>query len=220
MKKIVLLFVTVLFYSSTSWSQDNKTDEIQTIFGDDISFGGYGAYVMKMSPVNNKLGLFVGGKGGCIINHQLTIGGGGYGLTTNSKFSVMKKGFLGNDSMISFNTKMGYGGLMFEYTLLSNNAIHLSFPVMLAGGDASVNYRDNYDYQNNTYGDYYYDKTFEQSSFFVFEPGVDAEFNILKFFRIGLGASYRYIVGSDMIYLSDKDLSDMSFNLTFKFGYF
>jgi len=36
--------------------------------------------------------------------------------------------------------------------------------------------------------------------YFVFEPGVDVEFNITKFFRIALGASYRLTDGINLTY--------------------
>jgi len=69
--------------------------------------------------------------------------------------------------------------------------------------------------------------------FFLVEPGVDLEFNVVKFFRIGVGASYRFTNGVSLRYKQldanfdeivteiDKDaLDSFSFNLCFKFGWF
>jgi len=50
-----------------------------------------------------------------------------------------------------------------------------------------------YNYQNTNY---YYDS----DAFLVFEPGVDVEFNIVKFFRIAIGASYRLTNGINLRY--------------------
>ncbi len=74
------------------------------------------------------------------------------------------------------------------------------FPVLVgAGGVASI--VDRYYY---SWDDEYYYETLDSEAYFVFEPGVEVEFNMVKFFRIGLGASYR--ITSDV--KLRKELSD------------
>jgi hypothetical protein len=62
------------------------------------------------------------------------------------------------------------------------------------------------------------------------EPGVTADINVAKFFRIGAGISYRYIPNLDLSYknasgnkteiISPNALNGVNINLAFKFGKF
>lgn len=196
-------------------SDKDKDKQMETLFNNKYSFGGYGAPEIKFTTVNEKYGLMVGGHGGFILNHSLIFGGGGYGLTTNSRF---------NDDTL--NILMGYGGLRMEYVCCSHKLVHFSIPVLIGGGGAGVaketkdikvevNYSDDEDVIDEDNW-----STIESSGFFVVEPGLNLEFNIIKYFRITMGASYRYVAGTDLYYISDSDLSDVSFNLGFKFGVF
>jgi hypothetical protein len=55
---------------------------------------------------------------------------------------------------------------------------------------------------------------------FVIEPGIDAEINIHKNFRIGLGVYYRIVSGVDYADLTNTDLNGISGQITLKFGAF
>lgn len=166
-----------------------------------VSHGGFGGPVVKISSINNGLGVFVGGRGGWIINfhpdHAFVFGGGGYGLSTDIEI---------DDVMLSGEPvylKLGYGGLELEYVNRTRNLVHFSVYTLIGGGGANYNEED----QN---GD----------TFFVIEPGVNALFNVTDFFRIGGGVSYRLISGVNLDGVSDTDLSGASVVLTFKFGSF
>jgi hypothetical protein len=60
----------------------------------------------------------------------------------------------------------------------------------------------------------------ETTAFFVVEPGLEVEVNITRFFKIGIGASYRLVRESDLSTVSDNDLSGFSGGLSLKFGKF
>jgi hypothetical protein len=213
MKKIKLTILAI-FLGLASFAQEGG-DEIQTLFGDDLSLGGFGGPVLKVTPVNGDLGLMIGGGGGLLINHQIVIGGAGYGLVTPSKFQGedYRRGI---DTTLSLTT--GYGGLYLEYILMSDKPVHVSIPVLIGGGDATVKSLEK-DYTTDFWNDYD-SRLIEESSFFVIEPGLNLELNMLKFFRMDFGVSYRFVTGSDMINVSDNDLTNLSFNLGFRFGYF
>jgi hypothetical protein len=100
----------------------------------------------------------------------------------------------------------GYGGFFMEYILASRKIVHLSFNALIGGG--GVQLRDAYDYWE-----------FEDD-FFVFEPGAELELNFSPNFRIGVGGSYRYVAGADLVGLDSRDLSGPSVNLNFKFGHY
>ncbi len=217
MKKIILIGLLIWMATTNATAQD---DEINTLFGDSIKYGFYMGPVLKVSPVNDVFGVWIGGKGGIMIDHKLMIGGAGYGLTTYSRFDKTYPDYTNNDSLQTFNIATGYGGMLFEYTVMSYKAIHLSIPVLIGGGGAAVNYRYDYDHNNLNGVVHGFNRTYEHSSYFIVEPGVDIEFNILKHFRIDLGASYRLATGSNLNLVNDKQLSGYSMNMGLKFGFF
>jgi len=195
----VLLFVTVL--------KAQNDDEIQTLLGNDLKYGAYGSFDMRFSNFNNKAGLLLGGKGGIILNHQLVIGGGGYGLTNRTHITLSDG--MGNDSTGRLN--FGYGGVLLEYIAFHAKAVHFSVPLLIGSGSAKI-----YSYDFN----FFDNSLIEASTFMVLEPGIDIELNLLSFMRFGIGASYRYIAGTYMENLNDGQLSGLSINASFKFGYF
>jgi hypothetical protein len=201
-----------------AYTQEDDT-EFQTIFGSDFSSGGYGAPELKLGKVNNEMSLLLGGKGGWIIGHKFVLGGGGYGLTTNNTFNYTEN-IEGIDSTRNLKIDMGYGGILLEYIAMPKKAVHLAFPVLIGAGGAALSVKT-YDKVNNVNPEDWtvYDLV-ESSAFFVVEPGVNIELNMVKFFRLNLGASYRYISGIDLQRLDKNALSDFSFNLGLKFGKF
>lgn len=194
-------FLLFLFLSvSILYSQES------TLVGDNIENGGFGGPVIKFTKVNNEFGVFVGARGGWIMNHKFVIGLGGYGLVNNIKVA---------DLLTKNRLIIGYGGLELEYIINSNDVFHLSIQALLGGG--SVTYTKvidddwNWDWEHTAV-------PFE--TFFIAEPGVNLMLNVTSFFRIGLGASYRIVSDIDYKFLSNKDIDGLSGVLTFKFGSF
>ncbi len=213
MKKIFTIILLALIVQVGFAQEDKieKNDDMKTIFTkENLKFtGGYLAPEIKVGDVHEDISVFVGGKMGFTFNNKFSIGLAGYGLVNNSNFIIPTT----TPELVSVD--MGYGGLSMEYTLFSNKKIHFTIPVVLGVGNISI-YEDNED-------DFYFDRYFdeiESSSAFVVEPGVNMEINLFKFFRVDIGASYRLVSGTDLVYLQDDDLSDLTFNATFKFGFF
>jgi hypothetical protein len=55
---------------------------------------------------------------------------------------------------------------------------------------------------------------------FIVTPIIEAEMNITRFFRIGLGGSYRIAAFADNSIISSSEMSGPGVNLAFKFGWF
>ncbi len=175
----------------------------ETLINGEIQSGGFGGPVVKIGPMNGTTGVFVGGWGGWIINHTFSIGGAGYGLVNNIKISDPSG--TGRTTYLNF----GYGGLDLEYIGNSMNLIHYTLGVLIGGG--GISYRDSI-YQN------YSEKN--TNAVFVLEPSANIEMNVTKFFRIDIGASYRWVNDVQFDGLKDKDMSGLSGMLTLKFGTF
>jgi len=167
-----------------------------------IEHGGYGGPSLKVGPLMEKAGIFIGGYGGWYINHTLLIGGGWYSLTNEVKAPV--SGPKGE----TLYFEMDYGGLVFEYVNKSHRLVHLTFSTLIGGGGIEYDGRKEESDQ------------YDEDSFFIVEPGVCVELNVTAHFRVGLGLSYRYINGVNLPGVTDKDLTGAVANLNLKFGAF
>ena len=174
----------------------------ETLISGKIESGGFGGPVVKFTQVTDEFGVLVGGRGGWIINHTFVIGGGGYGLANEIKAKQ-----IGPDTLLYLS--LGYGGLELEYVHASNKLIHSSIQVLIGAGGVNYTERDNHSERGR-----------EGDTFFVVEPGVNLILNVAKSFRVGVGASYRFISGVNFNGLSNGDLSGPAATLTFKFGKF
>ena len=117
--------------------------------------------------------------------------------------------YWGNKPYINF----GYGGLELEYIIQSDRLIHSSVCMLIGAGGVSYRHEllddDSWDEWNSP-----------SDAFFVFEPSANVELNIISFFRINAGVSYRFISGANLDDLKNNDLAGPSATLTLKFGKF
>jgi hypothetical protein len=185
--------------------------EIQTLFKDSQKPTGYGALTNKFTMIGGQYANMVGAYGGVYLNHRFLLGFGGAALTNNlpvpAQFSV--------DPTRSLSYEYGQFGLVTEYVVASNKAVHVAFN-MFAGPGFTVQY-ERYGYRDfNMQGSGVKDENW----FMVAEPGVELEINLFKWMRFSPGVSYRAAFGSHAAGLTDSDLSNISYNATLKFGKF
>ncbi len=213
MKKAILILGVLFITSGSIFAQaddgvQEENKEIKTLLGDNITHGGYGAIMVNYSVIDNKDAILVGGKGAWIINHVLGIGLGGYGFANDLRF----------DNIIEskdYTLAGGYGGLLIEPIILPHSPVHVAIPILIgAGGVALV---DNYYYSYDKHNDYY---AAASDAFFVIEPGVELEFNMVKFMRVAIAVSYRYTQGLQLPGLDGDILNSFSGGLALKFGKF
>lgn len=209
MKKFILLLLmvwAVLF----AYAQDEKTNEIQTLFSNQKSLGFYGAFSLGYSQINGKDGLVSGGRGALIFNHATAIGLAGYGFVNNME------GYKWNEeNMLRYSLAGGYGGIFIEPIVGGLKPVHVAFPVLFGlGGIAQV----------RNYGpgswEFPYLDTPESDLFFIVEPAVELEFNLARFFRTAATLSYRFTSDIELFEVDENVLQGFHFGLTFKFGKF
>jgi hypothetical protein len=182
MKKLIAIFSALFLVATLGLAQEQPDQNIKTIFGGPNvqSIGGYGALSFGYTKVDNQDALLMGGRGAVVINHGFALGLGGQGFITQPVHDP----FLMDD----YEYAGGYGGLYIEPIVGWRNPVHLSFPILIgAGGIGYVRHWGEYE-------DDYYSSNYDEDSyaFFVIEPSVELEFNVVKFMRLALTASYRY----------------------------
>ncbi|MFH1194701.1 MAG: hypothetical protein V1720_03245 [bacterium] len=198
MKKMIVLLLLILV-SSISAQEETLLAEGEVVHG------GFGGPVVKFTQIYDNFGLLVGGRGGWIINHGFSIGGGGYGLVNEINGNEMMNG---KKMLLQF----GYGGFEMEYIADWDKLVHFSITCLLGAG--GVSHRNDWDDPFEGGPDH------KQDAFFILEPSANIELNIVSFFRLNLGAGYRFISGVNENDLKNADFSGPSINLTFKFGKF
>jgi hypothetical protein len=209
MKKILLTTLTALALIGPVLAQD-ENDEMKTIFGKDKSQGGYFALYGGYSEINGIEGVTVGSRAAWVAGHSFAIG-------------VVGNGFMNNFTPIGLeqsNLAGGYGGILLEPILFPRFPVHLAFPVVLgAGGIAyTVSSKDSYNSDWTSYVE-------DMDVFLIAEPGAELEFNITRFFRLALGASYRitspvHLETTAIDNVREDALNGISIGLSLKFGKF
>lgn len=212
------LYILFLAISLITFSQkyvdtnDPKNDEVKSLLSKGNDLNAFGAVDLKVGSFVGERALLAGAYGGFIINRRYLFGVAGYGLVTNVEF----EGNAPNDTAPrKLNLHGGYGGVLIGSTILHKELIHISIPIVLGVGSFEVVDKD---YFGSNVADSEF--TIENSIFFVVEPGIQLEFNITKYFRIGAGITYRYISGTELINVRDEDVTGTSGILSFRFGRF
>lgn len=213
MKRLQTSFFIALFlFVSAGFGQENQ-NEYRTVFkseaGKKIEHGGYGAFGFGYSTINDQSALLFNLKGAWVINHRMALGLAGTGFINNLEKTVET-----ND----YYLVGGYGGFYFEPIIAHNKPVHVSFPILIgAGGISTIS-------SSGWSGDYY--KNYDYDVFFVFEPGVELEVNVVNFMRTALGGSYRLTNGVILNYpksdleIAQNALDGFNVYLNFKFGKF
>jgi hypothetical protein len=204
MKTRIWAFLLVMI-TLPGFAQDEET-----LLTGEITHGGFGGPVVKFTRFDGEFGVLVGGRGGWIINHSFSIGGGGYGLVNSIP------GPAEVTSLTEPLLTVGYGGFEMEYIRHSGKLVHSTVNLLIGGGGAGYHEKmeEDWNFENDVHDNPTWD------SFFIVEPGIGVELNVSSFFRIDAGASYRFVSGIEKNDLTNADIGGPSAVLTFKFGKF
>jgi len=207
MKKI---FILTLFIAISYSSFSQEDDEIKTIFTGKVTHvSGFGGPMMNFSTFDGNFAFFMGGGGGVLINHKFYFGGAGYGMTTPVKIPDNKINDLGLLNTGNYKLNFGYGGLMGGYIIGFKSPLHLNCSLIGGWGGISIT-------EDNVFNDLY----LPSDEVFVFVPCLELEMNLTKFFRIGIGANYRFVTDVNIASCRSYNFSSPSAMLNFKFGAF
>jgi len=213
--KTTTVLVLILFLGFDLFAQEGNRDqqEYRTLFGgDEITHGGYGGLSINYSQIDGKGAILVGAKGAWIINHGIGIGIGGYGFANDINYEKTING-----SIDKYTLAGGYGGLLIELIIGANWPVHVSIPVLIGAG--TVAYVNNH-WKNYDDPDFHRPYNQDGDAFFVIEPGIEIELNMVKFMRLAIGGHYRFTSNLDLVDTKSGILNGFSTGVTLKFGKF
>ncbi|GAO43241.1 hypothetical protein [Flavihumibacter petaseus] len=203
----VMISAVFCLIGATTLAQQN-----QTIFGDKGIHGstGYGAAGNKFTSINGHYANMPEIYGGWFVNHRFMIGLEMAATTNRIPVPAANQIVPDPDRCYQY----GQFGLMTEYVFASKKSFHVAVNLMTGSGFMLQYYR------GNKYDWHYDSEVYDENFFFVMEPGVQLEVNLLQWLRFSPGISYRRAFGSSSKGLTDDDISSLSGNLTLKFGRF
>ncbi len=189
--KKLLFILTLNLVATLGFSQH------ETLFGQQNVFGFFGGPIVEFNLGNDEVSTSAGGGGGIILGNLFL---GGYGLASADQF----------DNLIENNRvelQMAHGGFWLGAVFPSNKLIHGFSSVKLGWGALDVEI-DEDNFRTN-------------DAIFVTTPEIGVEVNLLKFFRVGATAGYRFVSGvNNSPNLGNGDFSNAVGTITFRFGAF
>jgi len=207
----ILLLASFSLLVNTAFGQDNaksqRTQEMRTLFGPQVSHGGYGALSMGYTRIHGKDAILAGGRLAWVIDHRLALGISGTGYAND--ITVDRWNLPSGITLAG-----GHGGFFIEPILFPASPIHLTLPVHFGmGGIAYI--KDYWDMHED------WEPTPEEfDAYLLVEPGIELELNVFRFMRLAAGISYRFTDDITLKDLPHDVLNGYSGNVSLKFGKF
>jgi hypothetical protein len=183
---VALCLVPLAAFAQPSAAVDLKADQPSSgpMIVEQVHNGFMVAPDFKYTEVDKKWSGLAGGYAGVVFDEHFFIGGGGYGLVTNTR-----------------GREMGYGGLVLQWLGGGDETFGFSVKTLLGGGRAESSGTT----QVLDRGRLISQPLRIRQDFFVAEPEVDALIRIASHVRLAVGAGYRF-TGSDRY---DRDFFDV-----------
>lgn len=197
-------------------AQDTTHTLIQLIKPQTI--GLYVAPEFSYGQLRGDMTTFGGMSGMFVVNKKWAIGATAQ-MSTNDAF-VPK-------AVSPLAVKAGWGGAKIEYTPKPNALVHVSFPLVIGGGEASADSvstrSDNGNgHDKDVYGTTESAKNQNSNGFVVVQPGIHFEANLLRYAKIYVGADYRlsFLTSNQTTLLPANTLQGFSISAGLKMGLF
>ncbi len=176
--------------------------------------GGWGALTAAYTNLLDQDATLVGVRGGWIIDHRFTLGIAGAGLATKVLNPAYDELVDLPDQVDESRFYLGYGGLLLEPVIAYGSPVHITLPLIIGAGACGQYYELEYPANG------YIDTSEDAQAFFVLEPGIEVEMNVIRLLRVGVGASYRYTSDIDLAGTSPTFLHGWNAGISLKVGSF
>lgn len=217
--RILIALIACATLQLTSSAQTPDEQPMRTLIGGSgkLHQGGWGAPTTHYTRVMDKDALLVGLRGGWLINHRVTIGLAGQGLVTPIANPSYDAHLMESNGAVQPKSTfyMGYGGLLIEPVIAWSSPVHVSLPLIIGAGGCGYGYKSGDQEQVHEFN-----YRTDMQAFFVVEPGVELEMNLIPLVRLGVGASYRYTTDIDLPATPSDALRGLNAGVSIKIGRF
>lgn len=207
-KSIFCLLVLIFSYTINA----QKTDDDYITFDDrrNVVHGVYVGANLGFGEIDGKNTGTFGLKFAYVANQQLEVG-----LSTNFFYSEQK---VFNPMNNTIDDLLGfYAGLHLEPILFGKSTISVSFPILIGGGFIAYAEREAVMSEDEN------EPELDEDDFDgirVFEPGINALFNITRFTQLETGVKYRFSNKIDLVDSPLERVNGFTFTVGIKLGIF
>jgi len=201
MKRILLLLIIVSCVGYINAQEvEKEVDEIETLLVKPSKIRGYIGPLTTTTTIDKETAYLTGVNVAAIFNDHYVLG--------FYKLDLENNIFSNNDSYIGSTMDFEHKGIWLGYIFMPNKMVHFNANVQAGKGSLEI------------YDDVF-DEWIEDDFIFVVTPSIEAEFNVAKFLRVGIGANYRFTLDVDGFdNYNDNDFSDLGAFVSFRFGWF
>ncbi len=153
--------------------------------------GAWGGSSLQLTAFDGDYALLSGGQGGLEFNKSVFIGWGGYRLVDEVRF----------DDLPNQNLDLSFNGPILGVAFRPHKIVHPKVSLMTGRGEASFRGEPGTD------------------RLFVIQPAGGVTVNVFRWFHLGVEVGYRFVDGTELSGLSDRDLSAAFGQLRFQFGW-
>lgn len=206
MKKIKFTFLTLLLIFTISTKAQTDSNYIEFNDSKNVVHGVYLGLNFNYGEIDGKSTYMAGAKIAYVANQKFEIGIAGVGLYSDQN----QNGPLDDNDIYG-----GYGGIHLEPIFFGNRTFSLSIPLLVGAGAVG--------YSENDFPDFcdYDCSDFDQwEPLFVFEPGINFQYNISSYLQVELGAKYRMSSNVTLYPGSIKNINGFSAGIGLKIGVF
>jgi hypothetical protein len=165
---------------------------------------GYGGLTVAYSHMLHRDGVLIGGEGGMLIEHRLTVGGAGYGFSRTPSGPPAPDG-------TPRQFVAGYGGFMLRYAVYSDIPLYASFGVLIGGGAVTLAP----EHHDDNHQDYV-----QVHGYFVFQPDASLHVNMTRWLRLTMTAGYRLATSVDEFHYQSDDIGGVIVGGKIEMGWF
>lgn len=187
----------------------NGAAQEQTLVKGGHEHDGFGGPTVKYTSVNGQAAVLFGGRGGWIIDHKLSLGGGAY--STMTEVNAPEGSMPANRGPLDI--QFDCFGAEVEYIFHPDALLHVTLGGLVGGGACHFMKDVGSVVDSNQ-------QEGETDFMLLIEPAVNAELNVAPWFRLNAGVSYRVVNGVEQKILQEKDFTGVTATLTCKFGSF
>ncbi len=177
--------------------------------------GLYVAPEFQYGQSNSAFTSFAGGSAMLLLNKRLALG-----VTAQQSLSET----FSPNGVSPLVLQSAFGGGKLEYTLHPDAAFHLTFPLVVGVGEVRADSLHTHDngVDHEMHGDGHdFERTGMDGTYFLIQPGVQVEVNLLRYAKLFAGANYRITSNMDSASTLPSDaLQGLSLNVGLKVGWF
>lgn len=186
-----------------------KAQESEYLIGNDkeINWGGFGGPEISFSDAFGEYSTMAGFKAGVVMDN-LVIGAGFMGMLSAAEI----EGEGTEVEVVELEPTIAYGGLYTEYFFMREQPVHFSVNALIGPGAYWI-----FEEEITPTG-FHDDNLVESSGFFVVQPGVNVELNLIRPLKFYVTAGYRIVGAEGVERIAADDLSGFLFGFGLRLG--